>query len=104
MRIKKAVITAAKPDHRSLAFQRLVDRDGNERAALELILEEVSSAGIDEVCIVVCPDVEDVYKSAAAGLPQSIHFVSQPTPNGYGDADLPGSRFCGQRALSSPRR
>ena len=44
MKIKKAVITAASPGQHTLPLQRLVDRQGVERTALELVLSEVSEA------------------------------------------------------------
>ena len=46
MPIAKAVITAAGPDQRSMPLQRFVDRDGEVRSALHIILNEASSAGV----------------------------------------------------------
>ena len=45
MRISKAVITAAGQDQNHLPLQRLVDRNGHDKSALELIVEEAASTG-----------------------------------------------------------
>ena len=62
MKIQKAVITAAGPGQSALPLQRLVDRDGTEKTALEMIIEEVDSAGIDSIAIVISPGNEDAYE------------------------------------------
>jgi UTP-glucose-1-phosphate uridylyltransferase len=60
MNIRKAVITAAGRDQRSLTLQTLVDRDG-EKTALQIILDEVASAGIDRACLVIMPGDQETY-------------------------------------------
>ena len=40
MQVRKAVITAAAPDQNRLPLQQLVDRDGDDKTALQLIVEE----------------------------------------------------------------
>ncbi|MDP3444517.1 MAG: hypothetical protein Q8T08_16790 [Ignavibacteria bacterium] len=40
MQIKKALITAAGPDQRKLAMQTLVDRDGDRKTVLEILIKE----------------------------------------------------------------
>ncbi|MFY7969586.1 MAG: hypothetical protein ACOVNV_10865, partial [Pirellulaceae bacterium] len=47
--IHKALITAAGPRQNTLPLQRLVDRDGVEKSALQMIIEEVLAAGIESV-------------------------------------------------------
>ena len=49
MKISKAVITAAAPGQNRLPLQQLVDRDGQEKTAIQLVLEECWSAGIQAV-------------------------------------------------------
>ncbi len=62
MRISKAVITAAKEGiSRNLPMQTLIDRDGDEKSVLEILVEEAVSAGIDEVAVVVMPGDEARY-------------------------------------------
>ncbi len=63
--IKKAIITAAGKSQRTLPLQTLVDRDGSQKTALAIIVEEVLKAGIDEICIVVCPGDQAAYRAAA---------------------------------------
>ena len=53
MKIRKAVITAAGDNHTRLPLQTLVDRRGEVKPALRLMLEEVVDSGIDEVAIIV---------------------------------------------------
>ena len=59
--IKKAVITAAGKNQRTLPLQTLVDRDGTAKTALRIIIEEIHSAGIEQVCVVVCPGDQAAY-------------------------------------------
>ena len=86
MRISKAVITAAGPDQHTLPLQTLVDRDGQDKTALELIVSEAVSAGIEEVCIVIKPGDADAYGMAAGPHASRVQFVEQTDPRGYGDA------------------
>ncbi len=86
MNIRKAVITAAGPDQRALPLQTLVDRDGVEKSALQIVLEEVIAAGVDEVCLVIVPGDESAYRGAARSLANRLHFVTQAEPRGYGHA------------------
>ncbi len=87
MNIRKAVITAAAPYQRGLPLQTLIDRDGVEKKALRVILEEVvDGGGIDEVCLVIVPGDQDAYTEAAGDYASRLHFVEQPEPKGYGHA------------------
>ena len=52
MQIKKALITAAGADQRKLAMQTLVDRDGNRKTVLEILIEECRQAGIEEIGVI----------------------------------------------------
>ena len=53
MQVRKAVITAAVPNQNRLPLQQLVDRDGNDKTALQLIVEEIVAAGVEEICVVI---------------------------------------------------
>jgi UTP--glucose-1-phosphate uridylyltransferase len=88
MKINKAVITAAGRSQRALPVQTLVDRDGVEKKALEIILDEVADAGADEVCLVVAPGDEPAYRAAAGAHAPRLTFVTQADPLGYGHAVL----------------
>ncbi|MBY0230970.1 MAG: UTP--glucose-1-phosphate uridylyltransferase [Gemmataceae bacterium] len=86
MIIRKAVITAAGRDQRGLPLQSLVDRDGKEKRALEIVLEEAASAGIEEACVVVAPGDQDAYLKAAGKQAGRVRFAEQAEPRGYGHA------------------
>jgi len=94
MQIKKALITAAGADQRKLAMQTLVDRDGVRKTVLEILLEEVKQAGIEEIAVVIHPGDLDVYKNLSTG-DQQIHFIEQEKPLGYGYAVWSGASFIG---------
>jgi UTP--glucose-1-phosphate uridylyltransferase len=86
MDVVRAVITAAGRDQRALPLQTLVDRDGVEKKALEVLVEEAAAAGAGEVCVVVAPGDQDAYREAAGPLAARLTFVEQPEPCGYGHA------------------
>jgi UTP--glucose-1-phosphate uridylyltransferase len=84
--IKKAIITAAGKNQRTLPLQSLVDRDGTSKTALTIIIEEVLQAGVEEICVVISPGDQQAYATAAAGHAKRLHFVEQKQPMGYGHA------------------
>lgn len=86
MNVRKAVITAAAPDQHTLPLQRLVDRDGIEKSALQMIVEEVVEAGIEEIAVVIQPGDATEYRRAAGNHVGMLRFVEQTEPNGYADA------------------
>jgi UTP--glucose-1-phosphate uridylyltransferase len=86
VQIKKAVITAAGKSQRTLPLQTLVDRDGITKTALRIILEEVRAAGVDDICVVVCPGDQEAYRVAAGELGNRLRFVEQREAAGYGHA------------------
>jgi UTP--glucose-1-phosphate uridylyltransferase len=99
MQISKAVITAAGEGQRRLPLQRFVDLDGVEKTALEIIMEEVLSAGVEEICLVVRPDDQGPYAEAAGKLGRLLTFVEQPEPRGYGEALFRAADFVGDQAF-----
>src|SRR5438067_8052401 len=99
MDVHKAVITAAGRDQRALPLQTLVDRDGVEKKALEVLLEEAAAAGAEEVCVVVAPGDQDAYREAAGPLGARLHFVEQLEPLGYGHALALARDFAGGRPV-----
>lgn len=93
MKIQKALITAAGPGQTSLPLQRLVDRDGVDKSALEMIIEEVDAAGIDALALVIRPGDEEAYRRAAGKYVERLTFFAQDNPKGYGDALLRARSF-----------
>jgi UTP--glucose-1-phosphate uridylyltransferase len=88
VKITKAVITVAGRDQRNLPLQTLVDRDGQTKSALTILLEEVLLAGIEEIGLVIAPGDHSAFTSAVGGHVKRVHFIEQPTPLGYGHAVL----------------
>lgn len=95
MNIKKAVITAAGRNQNRVPLQVLVDSDGEQKAAIRIIIEEVLSAGVDEVALVITPGDQAIYQSALEGVPARMHFLEQQNPRGYGHALLRARPFIG---------
>ncbi len=93
MQVTKAVITAAAPNQNTLPLQRLVDREGCDKSALQFIIEETLSAGIEEICLVIQPGDASAYQRAAGQHLGSVCFVEQPGPLGYADAISRASEF-----------
>ena len=93
MIIKRALVTAAGRDDERLPLQRLVDRDGTAKTALEIIVEEALAAGAHEIAIVVRPGEEDDYRAAAGTGPSRLEIIPQPEPKGYGHAILSAADF-----------
>jgi len=86
MHIKRALITAAGREQQRLPLQRLVDRDGVAKTALEIIVEEAVAAGAHEVGIVVRPGDEAAFCAAAGSAASRLELIPQPEPLGYGNA------------------
>jgi UTP--glucose-1-phosphate uridylyltransferase len=99
MEIRKAIITAAGPNQDRLPLQRFVDLDGTEKTALQIILEEIIAAGIEEVGIVVRRGSQQVYREAAGDYSRMLVFVEQPSPRGYGEALYRAAPLVGGQAF-----
>lgn len=95
MKITKAVVTAASRKQRALPLQTLTDRDGEDKALLTIVIEETLRAGVEEVCVVVCPGDERAYAEAAGAYASRLTFVQQVEPLGYGHAIYCAREFTG---------
>ncbi len=95
MQVRKAVITAAAPNQHTIPLQRLVDRQGHDKTALQLIVEETLTAGVEEICVVICPGDQRSYEQAAGDHLGSLKFVEQAQPRGYADAIYRARKFTG---------
>jgi UTP--glucose-1-phosphate uridylyltransferase len=84
--IKKAVITAAAKSQRTLPLQTLIDRDGNEKSLLRILIEQSLAAGVEDIAVVVFPGDEYSYAQSAGTYASSVTFVPQPEARGYGHA------------------
>lgn len=93
--IKKAIITAAGSNQRTLPIQTFIDRDGTQKSALSILVEEVLSAGVEEVAVIVHAGDTENYRAAAGGHDGRLRFIEQKQPLGYGHAVSLGARFVG---------
>ncbi|MBA2646600.1 MAG: UTP--glucose-1-phosphate uridylyltransferase [Pyrinomonadaceae bacterium] len=99
MKITKAVITAAARNQRTLPLQTLVDRDGDQKPLLNIIVEEAIGAGVEDICVVVAPGDEDAYRQAAGGHAGRLSFIAQNEPRGYGHAVSCAREFVGEESF-----
>lgn len=97
MKISKAVITAASPSQRSLPLQTLVDRDGEQKSVLRIIIDEALQAGVEDICVVVCPGDAESYRDVAGQHASRLHFVSQTEASGYGHAIFSAREWVGDQ-------
>jgi UTP--glucose-1-phosphate uridylyltransferase len=88
MQIRKAVITAAGKEQRTLPMQTLFDQQGRERSVLSLVVREAVRSGINEICIVVWPGDEEPYARLLAEDSARFTFVRQTEARGYAHAIL----------------
>lgn len=86
MDIHKAVITAAGTREHHLPLQTLVDRDGQSKTVLAILLEELAAARIEAIGLVVRPGDEPAYAAAAGAAAGRLRFLVQDQPRGYGHA------------------
>ncbi len=93
MKIKKAVITAAGRNQRTLPLQTLIDRDSEEKTVLRIILDEVRRSGVDEIAVVIPSGDEGSFARAASD--RAIRFIEQPEPSGYAHALFCAREFTG---------
>ncbi len=99
MKIKKALITLADPKQSNLPLQTLLDQEGTKRTALELVIKEAVTAGIEEIGLIVCPGEQDAYSTAAGQYSNRIHFIEQAKPLGYAQAILSAKNYIGNEAF-----
>jgi UTP--glucose-1-phosphate uridylyltransferase len=97
MDIKKAIITAAGPSQHTLPLQTLIDRDGSQKTALAIIIEEVLAAGIESIGVVVRPGDRAAFVDAAGSHASRLEFLEQTSPRGYGHAVYCGRKFVGSQ-------
>lgn len=86
MNVAKAVITSANPADKHLPLQTLIDSKGENRTALQILLAEVISAGIDSIALVISPGDSQSYQNAAGEFADRLTFFEQSEPRGYGHA------------------
>jgi UTP--glucose-1-phosphate uridylyltransferase len=75
MHIKHSVIAAAGHDGQSLPVQRLVDRDGVAKTALQIIVEEAEAAVPDDVSLVARPGDQAAFRAAAGNTTSRLDLI-----------------------------
>jgi UTP--glucose-1-phosphate uridylyltransferase len=95
-RVTKALITAAGPAQRRLPLQTLTDRDGAQKPALAILLDELLAAGIERIGLVLAPGDRAAYETLLTPYAAQLTYLEQPAPNGYGHAVLCGREFAGR--------
>jgi len=95
MLISKAVITVAGRGQRRLPFQNLIDRDGQEKSVLAILLAEASRSGIQEIGVVAAPEDVESLGSIVGNLAARVEFIPQANPRGYGHAVWCARNFTG---------
>src|ERR1019366_6845230 len=103
LRIKKAVITAAGQSQRALPLQTLIDRDGQEKPVLSILIEQALAANVEEICVVVWPGDEAGYAAAAGRHAPSVRFVPQPEPSAHRLVALAEAAECSVSGVQSTR-
>jgi UTP--glucose-1-phosphate uridylyltransferase len=93
--IRKAVITAAGRDQRSLMMQGFIDRNGRRRTALGILLTEAGEAGCEQVAVITAPGDEAACASAVGEAGVELRIIPQAEPLGYGHAVLLAREFVG---------
>ena len=97
MKIQKAVITAAGRNQRTLPLQTLIDRDGEEKPVLRIILDEIRSAGVHDICVVIAPGDQESFARASGD--RSVEFITQDEARGYAHALYSAHSFLGGDAF-----
>jgi UTP--glucose-1-phosphate uridylyltransferase len=72
-----------------------VDLDGVEKSALQIIVEEVVAAKIEQIALVIRPGDEGIFAEAAGSYDSLLSFIEQPEPRGYGDAVYRAAEYVG---------
>lgn len=95
LKIQRAVITAAGRNQRSLPLQTLVDRHGESKTALSIVLDEIHDAGIDEVAVVISPGDRPAFEDGLGAAGSRVNYVEQAEPLGFGHAVWSACEFTG---------
>lgn len=93
MKITKALITTAGPDQRKLPLQTLIDRKRVKKTVLEILIDEILSAGISRIGIVIHPDDENIFRQNLGNYAGIVDYIPQINAQGYGHALLCAAPF-----------
>lgn len=91
----KAVLTAASPADQHLPLQTITDAHGETKTALQIVLDDLFSAGLDSVAVVITPGSRDAYSTASGPYADRVTFIEQSQALGYGHAVWCAREFTG---------
>ncbi len=74
----------------------MVDSLGRNRKVLGLLVDEATSAGIEDVAVVIRPGTEALFRDAVEEVSAEVTFIEQTEPKGYGHAVLAAETFTGE--------
>ena len=86
MKIRKAVITAAGRTSALCRCKRWWTATAKPNPPSPSSSRKCCSAGIEEICVVICPGDQGAFAAAAGPHGKRVQFVEQPAPLGYGHA------------------
>jgi len=99
MKLNKAIITAANPLDKHLPLQTITNAEGETKTVLENCLDDLSNSGIESVAVVVTRGSVDEYRTATGRHANSITFIEQDLPRGYGHAVWCTKEFVGDESF-----
>ena len=88
MKIQKAVIPMAGPIHRDLPLQHITTGDGATRHVAALQIDELVSAGIRQVALIMAPGTEPFFDVLQRQFGAALTRIEQVDRAGFGDAVL----------------
>jgi UTP--glucose-1-phosphate uridylyltransferase len=77
-----------RPVHGDLPLQQVTTGDGGTSRVAALQIEELLSAGITQVALIIRPGNERVFSELHGQFGAALVAIEQPTPRGFGDALL----------------
>jgi len=100
VKIEVGIVTAAGARQARLPFQRFIDLDGREKSALRILAEEVFSAGIKTLYVVIGPGLTgECQEAVGRDYANRIVFVEQQGAVGYSAAVLQAAELAGPQAF-----
>jgi UTP--glucose-1-phosphate uridylyltransferase len=96
VKVDVGIVTAAGALQARLPFQRLIDTDGREKPALRILAEEVFSAGIKTLYVVIGQGLSaECQEAVGRDFANRIVFVEQQGTPGYSAAVLQAAELAG---------
>jgi UTP--glucose-1-phosphate uridylyltransferase len=100
VKIEVGIVTAAGARQARLPFQRFIDLDGREKSALRILAEEVFSAGIKTLYVVIGPGLTgECQEAVGRDYANRIVFVEQRGAGGYSAAVWQAAELAGSQAF-----